>query len=96
MYGYNLLLGEAVVMKKISKVNKGGFTLIEIMLVVAILVILAGLSFISVTDSLNRHRNTQAAAESKFMTQVQSEADYVRHSMLSGTPHYSGSASTSS
>lgn len=76
-------------MKKINKANKGGFTLIEIMLVVAILVILAGLSFISVTDSLNRHRNTQAREESKFMTQVQSEADYVRHSMLSGTPRYS-------
>lgn len=96
MYGYNLLLGEAVVMKRISKVNKGGFTLIEIMLVVAILVILASLSYISITESLNRHRNTQAAAESKFKTQVQADADYVRHSMLSGTPHYSGSAAASS
>lgn len=77
------------VMKKITKVNKGGFTLLELMLVIAILVILAGLSFISVTDALNRHRNTQAREESKFMTQVQSQADHVRHSMLSGTPRYS-------
>ena len=91
MYGYNLLLGEAVVMKKISKVNKGGFTLIEIMLVVAILVILASLSFISVSDSLNRHRNTQAAAESKFRTQISAESDYIRHSMLSRTPSYGAS-----
>ena len=94
MYGYNLLLGEAVVMKKISKVNKGGFTLIEIMLVVAIIVILASLSFISVSDSLNRHRNTQAAAESKFRTQVQSQTDYIRHGILSGTPSYGASTST--
>ena len=77
MYGYNLLLGEAVVMKKI-----------------AIIVILAGLSYISVSDSLNRHRNTQAKAESRFMTQVQSEAVYVRHSMLSRTPHYSGGSTS--
>ena len=79
-------------MKKIMKVNKGGFTLLELMLVIAILCILAGLSFITVTDSLNRHRNTQAREESKFMTQIQSQSDYVRHSMLSGTPHAAASA----
>ena len=76
-------------MKKITKVNKGGFTLLELMLVIAILVILAGLSYISVSDALARHRNTQAREESKFMTQVQAQAAYVRHSMLSGTPRYS-------
>lgn len=78
-------------MKKISKTNKGGFTLIEIMLVVAILVILASLSWIAWSDSLERHKNAQAREESKFMTQVQSQSDYVRHSMLSGTPSYSAS-----
>ena len=77
-------------MKKISKTNKGGFTLIEIMLVVAILVILASLSWIAWSDSLERHKNTQARESAKFMTQVQSQSDYVRHSMLSGTPSYSG------
>ena len=76
-------------MKKITKVNKGGFTLLELMLVIAILVILAGLSYITVSEALDRHRNTQAREESKFMTQVQSQADHVRHSMLSGTPRYS-------
>ena len=76
-------------MKKITKVNKGGFTLLELMLVIAILVILAGLSYFQVIPMLNRHKNTQAIEESKFMTQVQAQASYVRHSMLSGTPRYS-------
>ena len=80
-------------MKKITKANKGGFTLLELMLVIAILVILAGLSYISVNDALARHRNTQVREESKFMTQNQSQNDYIRHSLLSGTPHASAAAS---
>ena len=75
-------------MKRISKVQKKGFTLLEVMLVVAILCILAGLGFISVTDGIARGEATKSRDESKFMTQVQSQTDYIRHSMLSSTPAY--------
>lgn len=76
-------------MKKLSKVEKKGFTLVEVMLVVAILVILTSLSFINVGDAINRARDRQDRESDKFVTQVQSQADYIRGSMLASTPRYS-------
>ncbi len=76
-------------MEKINKRDKKGFTLIEMMIVVAILVILASITFLNATDAIRRSRNNAAAEESRFVTQVQSQADYIRHSMLSGSPRYS-------
>ena len=76
-------------MKKITKVNKGGFTLLELMVVIAIIVILSGITFFNFFDAKARHEATQSAAEDKFVTQFQSQTDHVRHSMLSGTPRYS-------
>lgn len=76
-------------MKKLRKNNKSGFTLIEMMVVVAIIVILAGLTFINASDSIRKSRNAQSAEESRFVTQVQSQADHIRYSMLSQAPRYS-------
>jgi prepilin-type N-terminal cleavage/methylation domain len=76
-------------MKKLTKIQKRGFTLLEMVLVVAILVILASLSFINFTDSLQKSRDRQAAEESKFVTHVQSQADHVRRSILSREPRLS-------
>ena len=76
-------------MKKLNKIQKRGFTLLEMVLVVAILVVLASLSFINVTDSLQRSRDRQSIEESKFLTHVQSQADHVRRSILSQTPRLS-------
>lgn len=78
-------------MKKIDKMNRKGFTLLEVMVVVAIIVILAGISFINVSDALTRSNASKSAEESRFVTQVQSQGDYIRYSMLSGTPHFSSS-----
>ena len=76
-------------MKRINKTGKKGFTLLEMMVVVAIIVVLAGISFISVSDAITRSKAHQSNEESRFVTQVQSQADYVRFSMLSGTPRFS-------
>ena len=45
-------------MKKIQK-NKKGFTLVEMVLVIAIIVILASVLFFSVTDYLNKAKSAQ-------------------------------------
>lgn len=50
-------------MKKIQK-NKKGFTLVEMVLVIAIIVILASVLFFSVTDYLNKAKS----AKSKIQT----------------------------
>lgn len=76
-------------MEKINKRDKKGFTLIEMMIVVAILVILASITFLNATDAIRRSKNNADAEESRFVTQVQSQADYIRHSMLSGSPRFS-------
>ena len=76
-------------MNKFTKRQKHGFTLLEMVLVVAILVILASISFINVTDSLQRSRERQSLEESKFMTHIQSQAEHVRRSILSRTPRLS-------
>lgn len=76
-------------MKRIIKTTKKGFTLLEMIIVVAILVILAGISFVNVTDSIHKAKNRQSSEESKFVTQVQSQADYCRRSILSKTPRLS-------
>ena len=76
-------------MERINKIDKKGFTLVEMMIVVAILVILAGITTFSVVNAVKRGKNTQANEESKFVTQIQSQTNYIRRSMLSGSPHYS-------
>ncbi|MBR4493535.1 MAG: prepilin-type N-terminal cleavage/methylation domain-containing protein [Saccharofermentans sp.] len=76
-------------MEKINKRDKKGFTLIEMMIVVAILVILASITFLNAADAIQRSKNNATAEESRFVTQVQSQADYIRHSMLSGSPRFS-------
>ncbi len=79
-------------MKKLKKVQKKGFTLIEVMVVVAIIVIMAGITFINVSDSIHKAHERQDREQSKFVTQVQSQAEYIRYSMLSGTPRLSTSS----
>ena len=76
-------------MEKINKVSKRGFTLIEMMIVVAILVILASITFLNASEAIKNSKNNAAAEESRFVTQVQSQANYIRRSILSGSPHYS-------
>ena len=76
-------------MEKINKRDKKGFTLIEMMIVVAILVILASITFLNAAYAIQRSKNNATAEESRFVTQVQSQADYIRHSMLSGSPRFS-------
>ena len=76
-------------MKRMNKTNRKGFTLLEIMVVVCILCVLAGLSFISVSDAINRSTAMRSAEDSRFVTQVQSQADYIRFSLLSGSARYS-------
>ena len=76
-------------MEKINKRDKKGFTLIEMMIVVAILVILASITFLNAAEAIQRSKNNATAEESRFVTQVQSQADYIRHSMLSGSPRFS-------
>ncbi len=76
-------------MKRLHKTNKGGFTLVELMAVIAIIVILAAISFINVTDAMNHDEEVSDRDSAKFVTQVQSVNDNIRHSMLSGTPAYS-------
>ncbi len=75
-------------MEKIYK-TKRGFTLVEIMLVVAILVILASVGFISWVEGLERSENLQNRDTSKFVTHVQSQNNHIRRDMLSSTPRYS-------
>lgn len=75
-------------MKRINKTNKMGFSLIEIMLVVAILVILASIAFINIGDTLHNAKMNQSNQQSKFQTQVEEQNNYVRNSILySSTRH---------
>jgi len=76
-------------MEKISKRDKKGFTLVEMMIVVAILVILAALTFTGAAQSVANSKSKGANEESRFVTQVQSQNNYIRRSMLSGSPRYS-------
>ena len=75
-------------MEKINKRDKKGFTLLEMMIVVAILIILVSITVFNVADAVQRSKNKATAEESRFVTQVQSQANYIRHSMLSSTPRY--------
>ncbi len=75
-------------MEKIYK-TKRGFTLVEIMLVVAILVILASVGFINWVDGLQKSQNVQDRDTSKFVTKVQSQNNYIRQSMLPARSGYS-------
>lgn len=77
-------------MKKFYKTNKLGFTLVELMCVIAILIILTGIGFINWRDGIARGEDVQSRDSAKFVTQVQSANDNIRHNMLSGTPRYSG------
>ena len=78
-------------MKKINKVRKAGFTLIEMVLVIAIIVIMASIGWISWQTTWTRSQSASARDSEKFMHQMQSQADYVRLSMLSGTPAFATS-----
>ena len=81
-------------MKKIRKANKAGFTLLEIMLVVAILVVLTGITYIGVDEAINRSKNQQETASDKFVNQLREQTDYIRTSMLRGTPSQGAASST--
>lgn len=83
------LSGERQFMEKINKRDKKGFTLLEMMIVVAILIILVSITVFNIADAVQRSKNKATAEESRFVTQVQSQANYIRHSMLSGSPRYS-------
>ena len=76
-------------MEKINKRDKKGFTLLEMMIVVAILIILASITVFNIADAVQRSKNNATAEESRFVTQVQSQTEYIRHSMLSGSPRFS-------
>ena len=76
-------------MKKINKVRKAGFTLIEMVLVIAIIVIMASIGWISWQTTWTRSQSASARDSAKFVTQVRSVNDNIRYSMLSGTPAYS-------
>lgn len=69
-------------MKRVNKTTKKGFTLLEVMLVVAILTILASIAFINVGDSIENARMNQSSQQSKFQTQVEEQNNYVRNSIL--------------
>ena len=47
-------------MRRIIK-NKRGFTLVELLLVIAIIVILAGVTALSISDYINRAKNADAS-----------------------------------
>ncbi|MCQ2515342.1 MAG: type II secretion system GspH family protein [Saccharofermentans sp.] len=82
-------------MRRFNKTDKKGFTLIEIMLVVAIIVILASVGFMSIGDTIANAKRNESLQESKFQVRAQSHNDSVRRNMLSGTPHRVAAASTS-
>ena len=77
-------------MKRLAKSSKKGFTLIEMMLVVAILVILTSIAALNVTDALNAGKANQSVQEEKFNSHLQSQNNYVRTSLLSQTPYFPG------
>lgn len=69
-------------MKRVNKADKRGFTLVEMMLVVAILIILASLTFLNVGDAITKAKERQSTESDKFVTQVQAQNDYIRDSMM--------------
>ncbi len=69
-------------MKRVNKTTKKGFTLLEVMLVVAILTILASIAFINVGDTIEHAKMNQSSQQSKFQTQVEEQNNYVRNSIL--------------
>lgn len=73
-------------MKKVMKVtSKKGFTLVEMMLVVAIIVILAGVATISIGTVLQKSKKTQNAYKSEHIPAVDSKAGSVR-AIMNSTP----------
>jgi len=75
-------------MKRINKTTKKGYTLLEVMLVVAILTILASIAFINVGDTIENAKNRQSNEQSKFATQVQEQNNYIRGSILYGSARH--------
>ncbi len=63
-------------MKKIQK-NKKGFTLVEMVLVIAIIVILASVLFFSVSDYLNKAKSAKdrISTHNSAINQATSEVD---------------------
>ena len=53
-----------------KKINKRGFTLVEMMLVIAIIVILASVAAIGIGDTLQRYRNTQNKYKDNYIPAV--------------------------
>lgn len=71
-------------MKKIVKVtSKKGFTLVEMMLVVAIIVLLAGVAFVSIGSVLSNSKSKQDKYQNTYIPAVDSRADAVRGMMSS-------------
>ncbi|MCQ2528629.1 MAG: prepilin-type N-terminal cleavage/methylation domain-containing protein [Saccharofermentans sp.] len=68
-------------MKKITKISKKGFTLVEMMLVVAIIVVLAGVAFVSIGTVLRDSKNKQNQYKSSHIPAVDSKAGSVRQIM---------------
>ena len=50
-------------MHRINKINKRGFTLIEMMMVVALIIVLASVLFIAVGDIYNRAKSANDTVE---------------------------------
>ena len=73
-------------MKKITKItSKKGFTLVEMMLVVAIIVILAAVGFISIGTVLQTTKKKQNDYKSSHIPAVDSKAGSVR-AIMNSTP----------
>lgn len=71
-------------MKKLNKVtSKKGFTLVEMMLVVAIIVVLAGVAFLSIGSVLQNSRNRQDTYKDSYIPKVDERASSVHNIMTS-------------
>ena len=74
-------------MKKVTKiVNKKGFTLVEMMLVVAIVVIMAGVAFLSIGSVLSNSKTRQDNYKNSYIPKVDAKADSVRGINSSRSP----------
>lgn len=73
-------------MKKYSKIaSKRGFTLVEMMLVVAIIVILAGVAFVSIGSAITKSKSQQDKYSNSYEPAVNDANSSVR-GILASTP----------
>lgn len=71
-------------MKKIAKMtSKRGFTLVEMMLVVAIIVILAGVAFLSIGTVIQDSKKKQDKYQNSYIPAVDNKAESVHNIMNS-------------